>query len=676
MSDPRLIAIELENFRGFVRGERLDLDADAILVRGENGSGKTSLIDGFLWLFCGRLQYLEARVQKLRRDEDVVRSRFAAGAARVTLEVESDGHRFAFTRTGDQKETTLEATSDGRPVAAAEYALANLFGHPSPDSLQAAVLTWGLLRQDAVRATLDIAGGALHERLAAIVGLEQVSGFATATSRAARNLLTERTALRKALASLEERHAEAVKRERVAAEELAAGQRTAEPLESELRRLAEQLPLGCRLTVPDGATLAIVEHIGRSFRDVSTALAALSQRRRLWQEHVHTTPERVEDAERAVAMARTEVDAAGRAGPATVQLARAALDVLDGDVCPVCGQEVDSAMLISSLKATLDKSEQLFSAAQEASDALARANSRLSAAREHQAAVARLEADVRALEDNVRRAVAAVEGLAYDGVLPVDPVEVEIAAQMFDRVIEDMREVWRAASVTGSAHVSRLAGETAAIADELMSATANLEHLHRRYGRAKILEQAAHAAAQSIVADALAQLEPSFAEVFDRLDPNPAFSELRARQDIMRNINQVVPVVRDTKRGLEANPLLVFSEGQLNVVALSYFFGMALNAGDAMLPFLILDDPLQALDTIAVLGFGDLCRRIREERQLIVTTHDRRYADILLRKLSPRDDDVRLIVHDLEGWTRQGPSVHPSRPEPARIASLVHRQAS
>jgi DNA repair exonuclease SbcCD ATPase subunit len=324
----------------------------------------------------------------------------------------------------------------------------------------------------------------------------------------------------------------------------------------------------------------------------------------------------------------------------------------------------------------LSESEQLFSAAQEASDALARASARLSAAREHQTALARLEADVRALEDDVRGAVAAVEEVTYDGRLPEDSAELEIAAQALEQFIQDLRGLWRTVSEAGSAHVARLASETAAIADELTSATANLEHLQGRYDRAKMLERAAHAAAKNIVADALAQLEPSFAEVFDRLDPNPAFSELRAREDVLRNVNQVVPVVRDTKRGLEANPLLVFSEGQLNVVALSYFFGMALNAGDTMLPFLILDDPLQALDTIAVLGFGDLCRRIRDERQLIVTTHDRRYADILLRKLSPREDGVRLIVYDLEGWTRQGPSVHRSSPAPARIVSLVHQQAS
>jgi wobble nucleotide-excising tRNase len=120
----------------------------------------------------------------------------------------------------------------------------------------------------------------------------------------------------------------------------------------------------------------------------------------------------------------------------------------------------------------------------------------------------------------------------------------------------------------------------------------------------------------------------------------------------------------------------VFSEGQLNVVALSYFLGMALNAREAALPFLILDDPLQALDVIAILGFSDLARRIREYRQLIVTTHDRRFADILVRKLSPRDDGESLIVHDFEAWTREGPVIQTTVPAPAQVIPLLRRQAS
>jgi DNA repair exonuclease SbcCD ATPase subunit len=84
---------------------------------------------------------------------------------------------------------------------------------------------------------------------------------------------------------------------------------------------------------------------------------------------------------------------------------------------------------------------------------------------------------------------------------------------------------------------------------------------------------------------------------------------------------------------------------------------MALNAGEGALPFMVLDDPLQAMDAMSVLGFADLCRRLREGRQLIVTTHDRRFADILERKLAPREASSRTRVVELTAWTREGPTV-------------------
>ncbi len=225
-------------------------------------------------------------------------------------------------------------------------------------------------------------------------------------------------------------------------------------------------------------------------------------------------------------------------------------------------------------------------------------------------------------------------------------------------------------------HVTRLTDEIAAIAAELGNAQQELDELERRCRDAKTLEHAAHSSAEAIVERALERLEPTFAEVFERLNPNPAFTELHARQDVFRNRNQIVPVVRDADRGIEANPLLVFSEGQLNVVALSYFLGMALNARESALPFLVLDDPLQALDVLAILGFSDLCRRIRDTRQLIVTTHDRRFADVLVRKLSPRERETRTIVHDFTAWTREGPTVSTREPELAEVIPLVRRQAS
>jgi wobble nucleotide-excising tRNase len=239
-----------------------------------------------------------------------------------------------------------------------------------------------------------------------------------------------------------------------------------------------------------------------------------------------------------------------------------------------------------------------------------------------------------------------------------------------------LRELSQTINQASGAHVTRLADEADAAGAELAAADKRIALLQERCGRAQALVHAAAQAAGEILEIALERLSPSFAEVFDRLTPNPAFTELVAVQDVMRNRNQIIPIVRDRERGIEANPLLVFSEGQLNVVALSYFLGMALNARDAALPFLVLDDPLQALDVIAILSFGDLCRQIREQRQLIVTTHDRRFADVLVRKLSPRDTGQTLLVHDFLGWTRDGPMIETSRPERETVIRLLQQRAS
>jgi ABC-type multidrug transport system ATPase subunit len=114
----------------------------------------------------------------------------------------------------------------------------------------------------------------------------------------------------------------------------------------------------------------------------------------------------------------------------------------------------------------------------------------------------------------------------------------------------------------------------------------------------------------------------------------------------------------------------------LNVVSLSYFLGLALNAGEGALPFVVLDDTLAALDVVNVLGFADLCRRLRDQRQLIVTTHDRRFADLLARKLSPRQRGSRTVLIELDGWTEDGPTVRVQDEPLAEIVPLPSQRAS
>jgi hypothetical protein len=86
---------------------------------------------------------------------------------------------------------------------------------------------------------------------------------------------------------------------------------------------------------------------------------------------------------------------------------------------------------------------------------------------------------------------------------------------------------------------------------------------------------------------------------------------------------------------------------------------LAMNLGMPSLPVraAILDDPLQSLDDLNLLGLVDLFRRLRAHRQLLVSAHDERFGQLLRRKLRPVSDQQRTLVIEFEGWTREGPQV-------------------
>lgn len=674
MIQPRLVAIELEGFRGFAETRRLDLDADAVIIQGDNGSGKTSVVDGLLWLFCGELQHLTDRVRGVRRTEDVVTSRFiSSGVARVSLEMRHEGRLYSFTRTGDEKRTCLGCVIDDEPVEDADAVLARIFGHEELGPLRQAILTWGLLRQDAIRAALDVSGGALHERLSNIIGLERVTAFAAATTRASDALIKERTSARSALKLVNDRYNESVAR-RDLARRAASSEDLGRVLKAGLEKAAKVLPAGISLSteVRDLEGIAQLEQL---VGGLIAAFEAKLERAAALAAHEEDTDAAVEATEAAMEDARKHALEASSKAPAAAQLAALALGMLS-DRCPVCDQPVDEATLRAHLEEVRASSEQFAASAQQAQEALVLALTELAQirerARQRREAEKSLQAAKAVTEDLIRDAA---PRLRVDAQLLTEAASLELLDGL-RQARERLLEVYQDAQKVGGTHLAQLDGEVAALSAELDAARAKVDKLESRCSQAKSLEHAAHRAAENIVEKALDTLRPSFAEVFDRLNPNPAFTELLAHQDVFRNRNQVVPVVRDRDRNIDANPLLVFSEGQLNVVALSYFLGMALNAQDAMLPFLVLDDPLQALDVIATLGFSDLCRRIRDERQLIVTTHDRRFADVLIRKLSPREPDGRTIVHVFESWTREGPSIRTVIPEVAEVIPLLRRRAS
>jgi AAA domain len=130
----RLAKVTVEGFRGLPAAEDFDLDADAVVIVGANGSGKTSLLDAVLWALTGRLVRVE-------HGGGSVRSGFAPDSeTRVALTLRGEGDvRFQIIRSQlpDEKEPRL-TVDDGSGPRRGVAAEVELLGRVWPNALDAA----------------------------------------------------------------------------------------------------------------------------------------------------------------------------------------------------------------------------------------------------------------------------------------------------------------------------------------------------------------------------------------------------------------------------------------------------------------------------------------------------------------------------------------------------------
>ena len=185
----RLLSLELSSFRGFPQRHLFDLDADAVIVVGANGHGKTSLFDGILWALCGR-------IPRLHDDDARLVSMYSeTGQARVKLRLKDSatGDQFTVIRSFDGKEerVTLETPERLYQGPSAEGRLIDLIwpdaaSASDPREALASVLTRSVyLQQDLIRHFVEAASD--QERFAAVselVGAGRVSELQASLERA------------------------------------------------------------------------------------------------------------------------------------------------------------------------------------------------------------------------------------------------------------------------------------------------------------------------------------------------------------------------------------------------------------------------------------------------------------------------------------------------------------
>jgi exonuclease SbcC len=143
------------------------------------------------------------------------------------------------------------------------------------------------------------------------------------------------------------------------------------------------------------------------------------------------------------------------------------------------------------------------------------------------------------------------------------------------------------------------------------------------------------------------ELNALWRELFIRLAPDEAFVPAFA---LPSRANGAVEAILEThyrSGGKGGNPRSMLRAGNLNTAALTLFLSLHLSV-KPILPWLIIDDPVQSMDDVHIAQFAALLRTLKMDgRQVILAVHDRQLFDYLALEMSPSSNGDRLITIEL-----------------------------
>lgn len=712
----RLVSLDLSGFRGFAGRRQIDLDADAIVVVGANGNGKTSLFDSVLWAFTGR-------IPRLGNDDSRVLSMYAeSGEARVELKLrQTSGTMVTVLRSSDgvKGRLAVEIGSEKFQGPTAQGKLIELLwpdaaSASEPEDALASVLTKCVyLQQDLLRQFIDAESD--HERFAAVselVGAGRLTELQASLEKSKKAWTTttnqraeELRVLRERLAILDARLADLNARVSAAKEPVLLDAWTAWwqsvarfHADSRMVDIASReasLALDSAIKGMD----AIRRNTERRLQDLRELATETSRLAQASVPDIEALRKRVEEARGQVDALKGQVsdEQARLTELRKIQaelrdkteqlraLASLALRQLD-EHCPVCAQTYDKEFTRKRLEAIVKQGESSV-AVEPTSEALEAILKSLAAAEKQ---FGDADIAVRSAQQEQNRLTAARDAVRKR--LRELGVEGEPGEDLQNRIEAAARK-----AVDDAAQLAELQrnGESIALRLGQGAATRAREELQKEAGglrqdiserekaisarnrtgdRAQQVIEALREASTGVVARRIADVTPLLQSIYTRVDPHPAFRAIRFLSQLVRGKGQLSTVVSDPIASKECDqPASVLSSSQVNALAVTVFLSLSLGMPEAPLNLAMLDDPIQSLDDINLLGLVDLLRRAKDGRQLMVSTHDARFGSLLARKLRPIQEPGRTVVIDLDGWSRRGPHVEVREvradPVPLRLVS-------
>lgn len=702
----RLRSLTVAGFRGYGASVTFDLDGDAVIVSGANGSGKTSMFDAILWALTGSVGRLDVE------EAELVSKYSPSGEARVELTLvghQNEALRVVRRFDGESHLSVGLGRAEMMTGPSAEAALLERLWPdakvaPEPwDALSRSLTRATYLQQDAVRDFVESDGEeGRFNVVSEIIGAGRVTELQRqletgrrAWSRTTNEVEREVEALRQEsdgvasrLARLEDSNREAS--DLTEWDSWAAQVGEIRPLERDDLATPDPEALDRALTGLLAAErhaereAVTVEELQRLVADVPPAgppLEPLQDAVVQSQADLRRANEALADAQQeASARRRLHVQEQDRA-QSLQTLSRIALEHL-GERCPVCDQTYDEVETrrrlerlthgdvsrVESDDAGVDRAAALV---EEAEQAAAQADAALRAAEQQRQTRTRWEAAVQSL----------VADLGLDGI----PSEEEVR-DLLGSLRTRMEKVRQLRERGDSLNLRLARSAEVAQRNELTQQLEELEAAyHAKRERHTAMAQTGDEASQlieglrdagrSLVIAELERIEPVLQRIYATVDPHPSFRAVRFLTKTVRGRGRLWTTVGDraAPEVTSDRPSIVLSSSQLNVLAVSAFLSLNLGVESLPLEVVALDDPLQTLDTVNLLGLADLLRRVRSQRQVIVSTHDQRLADLLTRKLRPVHAHQATKLVRLSGWTPEGPSIDqsdvPTDPRPLRLVA-------
>jgi exonuclease SbcC len=695
----RLQSIELSGFRGFPRRQEFNLDADAVVVIGANGHGKTSLFDGILWALSGR-------IPRLKNDDSSFVSMYSeSGQARVSLRFKdgpNDDH-FAVTRSSDGKERRVifEAFGQSYQGPLAEGKLIDLIwpdaaAASDPSEALAAVLTRSIyLQQDLIRQFIDAASP--QERFAAVselVGAGRVTELQDSLERSKKAWSTvtnqrqdELRPIRERLAVLDARLSASTARSSQAMPAI-----TTEEWEqwwqnlSHLRLTVNQIESGSR-EAPSAISNAIKEldaqrrlterklqALAALLNDVRTFAAQTMPELPPLQKRLTNLRKEVEDLKRVTGEEQARL-AELRRDQAELKekseqlraLAALALKHLE-DFCPVCAQPYDKEETRQRLEA-LANGESNDTHSISTPDKLNEFLGNLTI-KEREASAAELALRTAEQSVNERQMVqqTIMRRLSELSIRPDENPQAALeeaiaASQILMKGLAELQQkgeslALRLARSSALAMIDELNREATVLRVDVGTREKSIASRIRTGDLAQNVIEGLREAASAVVEERLREINPLLQSIWARIDPHPAFRIVSFFAEVFRGKGQLSTIVSDPVENKKCElPACILSSSQVNALAVSVFLALNIGIPKPPLPVAILDDPLQSLDDVNLLGLVDLFRRTKDRRQFLVSTHDAHFGGLLSRKLRPADENGRTLVIELNSWSRGGPTV-------------------